>query len=64
LPQKVTQSHFFQKIRPKIVEKPDEREKKHTKNYNFVLLIGGNNINMSERTARSKTADSKVTFAF
>jgi len=51
-------------MRPKIVEKPDKREKKTHKKYNFVLLIDDNDINMSERAARSKTADSKVTFAF
>ena len=62
-PQKVTRSHSFQKIRPKIIENPDKREKKHKK-YNFVLLIDGNNINMCGRAARSKTADSKKTFAF
>jgi len=37
------------------------KERKNTqKKYNFVLLINGNNINMSERAARSKTADSKI----
>jgi len=30
-PQKVSKSHFFQKIRPKIVEKPDKRERKDKK---------------------------------
>jgi len=59
-PQKVTKSHFFEKIRPKIVGKLDEREREKHKKYNSVLLINGNNINMSGRAARSKTADSKV----
>ena len=66
--------HFFhdwslkvthlKKLDQKSIEKPDEREKNTQKKYNFVLLIDGNNINMNERAARTKTVDSKVTFAF
>jgi len=61
--------HFFhdwslkvthlKKLDQKSIEKPDEREKNTQKKYNFVLLFNSNNINMSERTATSKVADSK-----
>ena len=57
--QEVTKSHLLKKLNQKSQKNLIKGRKKHTKK-NSVLLINGNNINMSERAARSKTADSKV----